>query len=284
MNYVNTSSTVMTITPAIARQMLDTSQGNRTISLTTVSAYARDMKNGYWKLTGDTIKVGKAGQLRDGHHRLLAAIEADATFNSYVVFGIDDDAVMAIDSGRKRSVGDHLHFRNEKNANALAASVRALFYLATREYGRRLTNADVCTIVDHNPLLRESVAKCHDCSIGPQAAWSALHYIGSHVQGMRDRADAFYAVLDTGVPDYDGCPAHLLREKIISAKVRGVTLQTSVRYALTANAWAHFAAETPLKLLRPVMDFTIRRLSEPAVFSGDYGASDAPASLALELA
>lgn len=49
----------------------------------------------------------------------------------------------------------------------------------------------------------------------PRPALAVVHYMAANCLGKQSDADAFVAVFKTGVPAYDGCPAHALRERII---------------------------------------------------------------------
>ena len=66
-----TGSMVIEITPQVAEFMLvNTNHKNRPLSLGTVSKYQAEMEKNNWSLTGDSIKFGTDGLLKDGQHRL----------------------------------------------------------------------------------------------------------------------------------------------------------------------------------------------------------------------
>ena len=65
----------VTITPGDAEQMLESNEANRNMRARVVSAYARDMETDRWLVTGETIKIGRHGELLDGQHRLQAIIQ-----------------------------------------------------------------------------------------------------------------------------------------------------------------------------------------------------------------
>ncbi len=96
---------IETITPERAVQLLENNPSNRRIRQTRVNLYAEAIRNGQWRITGETIKVGN-GKLIDGQHRLWACIEAGVPFDTYIVYGVEDDAMTYIDSGLPRSMSD----------------------------------------------------------------------------------------------------------------------------------------------------------------------------------
>lgn len=117
----------VTITPELAEHIILSLQDvNRPRRATSVRKYADDMAGGRWLLTGETIKFGKSGLLRDGQHRLAACVRAGVPFETYVLFGIADDAFTAMDIGRKRDGNDTFAIAGVKNANNAAAAARWL--------------------------------------------------------------------------------------------------------------------------------------------------------------
>lgn len=96
---------VMTISPELARSMLATSPGNRDIREMRITIYRDAMKRGEW-MVAQPIIFDRAGQLRDGHHRLQALIEADMTLDFLVVTGISEDAYRVMDVGLTRKMTD----------------------------------------------------------------------------------------------------------------------------------------------------------------------------------
>lgn len=113
------------ITPELAQHILTTlNPMNRPRRTTDVARYAGDMAAGAWHVTGDTIKFGRAGTLRDGQHRLAACVRSGVAFESYVVFGIADESFTVMDVGRKRNGNDIFSIAGIKNANSAAAATR----------------------------------------------------------------------------------------------------------------------------------------------------------------
>lgn len=100
---------IMEITPKMAKEMLDTSPGNRSLRLWYVDWLAAAMKRGEWRVTSQGIGFDVLGRLRDGHHRLNACIKAGVPFKTVVTFGLPIDAYEVIDTGLTRSYADRLN-------------------------------------------------------------------------------------------------------------------------------------------------------------------------------
>ena len=96
---------VMTISPELAQTMLETSPGNRDIRINRVATYSGAMTRGEW-MVAQPLMFDRNGQLRDGHHRLRALIEADMTLDFLVVTGIREDAYRVMDVGLTRTLTD----------------------------------------------------------------------------------------------------------------------------------------------------------------------------------
>lgn len=101
-------ATVIEITPAIAKEMLETSPGNRRLRGYYVNLLAAAMKRGEWRVTSQGIGFDIFGRLRDAHHRLNACIQSGVSFQSVVVFGMRPDAYEVTDIGMTRTYADRL--------------------------------------------------------------------------------------------------------------------------------------------------------------------------------
>lgn len=96
-------STVMTISPEIATRLLEQNTGNRNISDRVVQQYAREMKAGRWRETGNPINISKNGVLLNGQHRLWAIVESGVTLRFHVIYEDDSEAFATFDTGRTRT-------------------------------------------------------------------------------------------------------------------------------------------------------------------------------------
>lgn len=101
-------ATVMDISPTLAKEMLETSPGNRRLRGWYVDLLAASMKRGEWRVTSQGIGFDILGRLRDAHHRLHACIKSGVSFQSVVVFGMRTDAYEVTDTGMLRTYADRL--------------------------------------------------------------------------------------------------------------------------------------------------------------------------------
>ena len=147
---------VMLVTPSMAREFLahvDEFQRNRPVRSRVVSQYARDMKNGDWKLTHQGIAFDEKGCLRDGQHRLLAIIESDTPVLMAVTFGLPSCSYEGIDVGVKRNTRDVFALSDEKsedvlyNSNYVFGMVRSL-YRNSVNTNATLSNSEIKKLID----------------------------------------------------------------------------------------------------------------------------------------
>lgn len=99
-------SELETITPEKAKQYLERNPNNRNLRPTRVDQLAAMMKNGHWRLTHQGIAFNCDGTLRDGQHRLAAIIKANVPVTILVTRGLQDDAMLYIDTSMPRSEAD----------------------------------------------------------------------------------------------------------------------------------------------------------------------------------
>lgn len=115
------------ITPQIAEDFLRRNSGNRKATLSVVKKYARAMKMGDWKGTGQAILINKNGKLEDAAHRCWASYFGQVTFHSYVITDVPvlDDLFAYLDDCKPRSIGDALYTSGSNGlSNILAAAIK----------------------------------------------------------------------------------------------------------------------------------------------------------------
>ena len=127
---------LITITPAMAEKMLEKNIANRKVNQANVNRIAADMTTGNYKVNGETIKISSAGEIIDGQHRLLACVKSGMSFDTYIVYNVEREAVGTIDMGKGRSVADSL---NVMGCNIKSSIIPAMNFYFNR--GNKLTTA-----------------------------------------------------------------------------------------------------------------------------------------------
>jgi len=139
-------SVVVSFSPDLAHEVLEKrNPENRKRRPNKIKRFAADLSNGFWMLTGDTVKFGSHGKLLDGQNRLAACMQASKTMQTHVVFGIDPDAFTYLDSGTVRTSGDTFKVAGVPNAEIAGKATRWLliFEDPKMERGATIPNADL---------------------------------------------------------------------------------------------------------------------------------------------
>lgn len=129
-------SVKMTITPAMAEEMLTYNDRNRPVSKSRVNNYAEQMKGDNWRYTGVPIIFSDKERLIDGQHRLLAVIDSGVSIAVDVVFDKPDESFYFIDVGGTRTAGDIFAINGVLNNKMAAAATRFLMgYQSGKTFG-----------------------------------------------------------------------------------------------------------------------------------------------------
>lgn len=179
------NSRVMVFSPELAENVLaDLNGQNRSQRPMRIQRYARDMADRKWLLSGDTIKFGRSGLLRDGQNRLKACVHSKSSFKTHVIFGVDDRAFKAMDIGATRTGIDAFKIEGVPNPRVAAPAVRWIII-----YDRSATDPDRGASFDNATLLeyykanvdpaRLNLAISRSIAVGhpfPQGPLAALFY------------------------------------------------------------------------------------------------------------
>jgi len=141
------------IGPKEAAELLKGNLGNRKIDKRVVAKYAREMREGRWKVNGSTISIFVDDEqilLLNGQHRLLALIEAQVTITFAIVEEPSKDVFPTLDVGKNRPTSQIIAMAGVANATAVQAIARADILLREepdkawdRTAGRTITPAEI---------------------------------------------------------------------------------------------------------------------------------------------
>lgn len=228
-----------TITPQIAKKLLENNSGNRPINAVHVEELVKEIKAGRWKVNGDMIRLSVSGRILDGQHRLTAIIKAGMTMQTWVGEGLDDDIFDTIDVGKRRSGGDTLGCLGEKNAYRLSAALILVDkYMTGRvERGATYSNGEMQELLEKYPEVRESIQSLKGRKLILPAILDSCHYLFSR----KDHAAAnlFLERVLRGSGLAEGDPEYVLREKLVANSLAKAKLSKAHVFALCIKAWNH---------------------------------------------
>jgi hypothetical protein len=215
---------VQTVTPEQAAEYLKQNTGNfRSIDRSRVARYAKEIKVGQWKLTGDTIKFDTDGMLVDGQHRLIACVESGCSFTTVVAedcYGIE-----YMDRGKPRSVSQwlkHLGIKNATNIAAIAKSVlchdAGLWKHKSWGINSYTDSEHIDFVVEHNKRLQEVYSMTNGCNVN-RTLLGTIFFVGSLNHDSPDDSDTlvwYYNALRDGSNLSERDPVLHFRNRIIA--------------------------------------------------------------------
>jgi len=235
-------SITFTVTPELARIMLQRNNGNRPLSMNTAQKYGAEMKRGEWRNTRTPIIFSESGKMLDGQHRATACVLSDTPFQVDLAFGAPDDAFAYIDIGKKRTAADIFAINGVKDYTTIAAAMVWIDkYILGRMSGQGTgkTVADLFELYQKHSGVSQSVPygmKFKKSAIASPSMMTALHYICS-TKSRRD-ADAFFTIAGDGFgADSKFDPALVLRNKLIERNSNYERMHRTVASGLTLTAW-----------------------------------------------
>lgn len=114
---------IIYLTPKKAKELLKGNIANRKLKKG-YKAMVNAMKSGQWMENGEAIIVDINGIVKDGQHRLYAAVEANYSFHVPLITGVDADIMHTIDTGTNRTLSDVLELNGFKDYAKLSALLK----------------------------------------------------------------------------------------------------------------------------------------------------------------
>ncbi|RPE39817.1 hypothetical protein EDD90_2835 [Streptomyces sp. Ag109_O5-1] len=233
----------LTITPAIAQEMLRRNTHNRPIRAARVNGWVRLMKAGLWHNNGEAIKVAVDGTILDGQHRLHAIVKSGATVVILVVSNLPMETQSTMDGGAKRNPGDVFALRGEQNSTMLGSVTRKvwLWESGDRRFSAKEspTTPELYALVDKYPGLRRSadiaVRVYHNFRYIPPSVVGAAHHLCSRLD--EGEAAWFYEALGTGAELPLRHPVLTLRKRAMTDKDNGKEVTDGLHLAQVLTAW-----------------------------------------------
>jgi hypothetical protein len=234
----------------LARHILETyNSGNRKISASRVGRLAAQMASGEFENTGEPVILSREGVLNDGQHRLQAIVDAEATVELDVRFGIPRSVFPKTDTGAARTGGDVLSIAGASHGSAVAQAVRLLLLYerglpgAVREF---VSNAQVAVAYERWPDISEAAERLAGRAFPKGVRSTPLTctvFLANRAPGKR-KLDAWLDTLETGVGEGKSDPAHQLREYLLRGADAGAGTREAMleRWGTMLRSWALYRA------------------------------------------
>ncbi len=253
--------TTMTITPSMAKSILENNFKNRRVNKNKVDQYANDMLSGKWKSnTGENLKITKSGRFIDGQHRMLAVIQSNTSIEFELRTGVSDDAHHVIDTGKSRSTADIFYMSDIKNGNSICAFINV--YLTLKKgyasiysaNGNKNTSQNILYYYNQNPeyfqTIGNNVTNWYQ-SFGKILTTSLIGGFYLYLKDINENdATEFMNQLCTGA-NITNNAILLLRKKLINDKTSRLNkMPRRLKNALIIKTWNYFRKNQDINILR----------------------------------
>jgi hypothetical protein len=242
----NAISEVCRITPAIATAWLRANRINRPIRKRHVNYLADEILSGNWRVNGEPIIIGEDENILNGQHRLLAIIEAGQPIETFVTYGIKEEAFLTMDTGAVRSGADAmcLKFREHtiSAVKAVATSVPWVMLLERGQLlrgGRRVSNTDIVEYAkEHDSLFARAETLLHypkdnrPLSVGVGTALFEMF-----ARKDEEKAEKFMLDLYTGENLQRHDVEYVLRHAFAKDAQRNTKLPIHVKVRMVIKGW-----------------------------------------------
>ena len=245
---------IVTVTPEMAKELLDSSLRNRTVNQRRVDKYALDMSSGKWS-PATMLITDEDGHMVDAHHRLLAVIKAGKPIQMVKFTGLDKKFIPYIDTGRPRTAGDMLAFIDGldgvKSLRNKSALVRVVILAKSQNWARIVGFDEIANCMLDN--CDNVNASYEDFSLirplGATIGVAAAIYLIREANPSCGKVDKFINELAYGEMIQSGMPTYALRNALFNNRAVGAQRQMNdVYYVL--RAWNGYVNGESIKLIR----------------------------------
>lgn len=247
-------SEVVTLTPALARLLLERNKENRPVSKTNLDRLKSDLNGGRYVFNGEAIIISSSGDLNDGQHRCMAVRETGKSLRTVMVFGPSRETRMTLDQGAQRSAGHYLGMAGFTSTNHLAGAANLVWQHRTynrvsrniREYPTKTQLTEVVTtyrdIVDSLTF----VSRAGSYVLGGRGFLAFCHWAMARANS-RELADDFFEKLFSGAGLGVGSPILYCRNRLVELKGNP---NIHHKAELMFRAWNAWRRGEPVKFIR----------------------------------
>lgn len=258
MNVTNVTVGVQLITVAMAKEMLSRNTKNfRKPEHKRVTRYAKDMSDGRWQLTGETITFDLSGALIDGQHRLLAIVKSGVACWFIVVDGLQEKVAANVDRGISRTVAQwliHLGIANATTAAAVGrmAVAHDLNLWKNQGFGAGdFTDSDIIEmVVNNNAGIQSSMIQ--SAAGLPRSIATTIAFLGSGRKGLASSPTCkwFFKSLQNGENIGETDAVFHLRRRLIEHSTTTKKLSPHMMRMLATLAWNKTVQGESVNILR----------------------------------
>jgi len=233
---------IVTLTPVLARLLLERNKDNRNIVRSNYERMKRDILSGMFQFNGEPIIVAASGELNDGQHRCAIISEIGKSIQTVIVFGAPRTSRMTLNQGAVRSAGNYLAMMGFASANNLATVGGLVWQYLT--YNRmaagsyeKPTKAQILDIVNHyrdiSDSLKATFEKSKSGTFGSASMFAFAHWAFVRASTKED-ADKFFELFFVGAQLDEDSPILYCRNRL--PEMRG-TINLNAKLEVLFKCW-----------------------------------------------
>jgi hypothetical protein len=255
------------VTPQIAEWLLKLNTGNRPLVRRGIDRFAKILRDGAWKNTGEPVIVCREGILNDGQHRLSAIHATGITADLDVRFGVVREAFHATGTGKIRRASQVLSIEGYSNTTCQASIARLMLNYDRRQMGnlQQVEIGDILQIVDADDRLCEIAAKVQRSKFPPTrtGSFGFVLVVAARTSPM-ERVMEFLDLVSGGKFDDEAEPTRRLHIRLRDAAMKRERLDSLDVAILTVKTWNAWLEGKPIAPLR-IIDADRASVSFPQV-------------------
>lgn len=273
-----------TLTPTLARELLNRNPDNRTLVSDTVEQFKRTMLAGEWDgLNGEMVKITKCGLLNDGQHRLKAFLETGIENMPMIfLFGVDRESRKTLDQGRLRTAADYLTM-DGYNATRYASAIALMLWqwrtfrtISKRRETHVLGKSEIASYAikywDQIDYSLRVIPRRGSAPIGGVPLLAFAHLIFTEIAGP-DAASEFILKLAHGNNLPNDSPILSARNRLVRSTKERLTRGERLELIIRAwNAWCEgrTLANIPIHNSYPEIKAPKFAVAEPTPIEGPH--------------
>lgn len=247
------------VTPEVATNILEFAENkfqNRSINADRVKKYGGDMLAGRWMHNGENIIFDERGVLVDGYTRCTAAFMNDTSFITDARFGVKEEALPTIDTGRPRSLSNSLAIDGSggKAPTALGQGINWLYRYVNgfvHDRSKQISHLAARDFLAEHPKLHDAIVattQVRNKKLATPGVLVTAYYICHTAAPVK--AEEFFQQLADGVGYGMLSPIRHLREKLMS-RTSDKRWGGAEQLALILHAFNKHVAGDQIRQLRP---------------------------------
>lgn len=257
------------ITPESAKELLKLNVSNRPLNQVTVDWYAKQMTNGQWTISGQTISISDKNTLIDGQHRLAALVKSGKKITFNVAYNVPFQSFVNYDSVRSRGLCDVFAIENILNYKSISAIISkynalSLGHISYLGFGNsnktgglkkkvKFTNIEALDLYNSNNELFQEIHHVSDrcykrIKLFPSSQIGAfMYYLIVNKKHNKEKVFSFFTQLFFN-ENVENKSIYNLREKLINGSIGQFVMVSKLKYIYLVKCWNAFVVGKEIKI------------------------------------